>query len=477
MDDGAVFLGGSPLRLFRVSARARGIMERWRTGERVGSGRAPGLLARRMVSAGVFAPLPGGGSPFGPADVTVVIPVRDRPAQLDRLLTRLEGLDCVVVDDASQDAIATRELCLRHDARFVGLTTNVGPGGARNAGLALTETPVVAFVDSDCLPPEGWLEPLLAHFEDPLVAAVAPRIVPAALDESTLVARYEAVRSSLDRGAQAGLVRPGSNVPFVPSAVVVVRTEVVDGHGLFDAQLRGGEDVDLEWRLADAGWDVRYEPESVVAHDGAATVGAFLGRRYVYGTSAGPLALRHGEAMAPVQTSGWSVAVWLLGLLRRPGAAMAAQAASIIVLARRLRGLVRDPVAVAAKIAGGGTARAAVPALAGLARVWSPLLVIALLFRRTRRLAALTLLVPALHDRREESGGLDAARYVGLHVADDVAYGAGVWVGCLTARSAVPLVPRVAWRSRTWSSAGLRADLGQTDAPVSPPISNDERPS
>jgi mycofactocin system glycosyltransferase len=477
MDDGAVLLGGSPLRLFRISERARGIIERWRTGERVGSGRATGLLARRMVAAGAFTPLPGG-SPYGPSDVTVVIPVRDRPAQLDRLLTRLEGLDCVVVDDASHDATATRELCLRHDARFVGLTTNAGPGGARNAGLALTETPVVAFVDSDCLPPGGWLEPLLAHLEDPLVAAVAPRIVPAARDESSLVARYEAVRSSLNRGARPGLVRPGSHVPFVPSAVVVVRTAVVDGHRLFDPRLRGGEDVDLEWRLNDAGWDVRYEPESVVAHDGAATIGTFLGRRYVYGTSAGPLALRHGEAMAPVQTSGWSVAVWLLGLLRRPGSAMAAQAASIIVLARRLRGLVRDPVGVAATIAGGGTARAAVPAVGGIARVWSPLLVVALLFRRTRRLAALALLVPALHDRGEEPGSLDAARYVGLHVADDVAYGAGVWVGCLKARTVVPLVPRVAWRSRTWSSAGLREDLGGADGPeVSPPIPEDRRPS
>ena len=133
------------------------------------------------------------------------------------------------------------------------------------------------------------------------------------------------------------------------------------------------------------------------------------------------------------------------------------------MLAHRLRGLVRDPVVVAAKIAGGGTARAAVPALAGIARVWSPLLVIGLLFRRTRRLAALALLVPALHDHRDEPGSLDAARYVGLHVADDVAYGAGVWVGCLRARTAVPLLPRVAWRSRTWSSTGLREELVPTN--------------
>jgi mycofactocin system glycosyltransferase len=397
--------------------------------------------------------------------VTVVIPVRDRPAQLDRLLSRLEGIRCVVVDDASGDPAATRKACADHGALFVGLTDNVGPGAARNKGLALAETPVVAFVDSDCLPSEGWLQPLLAHFEDPLVGAVAPRIVPAARDGSTVVARYEAVRSSLDRGTQAGLVRRGSSVPFVPSAVFLVRTEVVDGHQLFDPQLRSGEDVDLEWRLADAGWDVRYEPGSLVAHDGAATVGAFLGRRRFYGLSAGPLALRHGDAMAPVQASGWSVAVWVLTVWRRPGLAFAAQATSIIVLAHRLRGLVRDPVAVATKIAGGGTARAAVPALGGVARVWSPLLVGGLLFRRTRRLAALALVLPALRDRAEVPGSLDAARYLGLHIADDVAYGVGVWAGCLRARTVVPLLPRVAWRSQTWSSAGLREGLTATESP------------
>jgi mycofactocin system glycosyltransferase len=402
--------------------------------------------------------------------VTVVVPVRDRPAQLDRLLTRLGGVQCVVVDDASRHASVTRDICARRGARFVGLTANVGPGAARNAGLAVTETPVVAFVDSDCLPPDGWLEPLLFHFEDPLVSAVAPRIVPAAPDGSAVVARYEAVRSSLDRGSQAGAVRFGTRVPFVPSAVFVVRTEVVDGHQLFDPRLRGGEDVDLEWRLSDAGWDVRYEPGSVVAHDGAATIGSFLGRRYSYGTSAGPLARRHGEAMAPVQTSGWSVAVWVLGLLRRPGLAMAAQAASILLLAQRLRGLVRDPVAVATKIAGGGTARAAVPALGGVARVWSPLLVTGLMFRRTRRLAALALLVPALRDRNEQPGRLDPARYVALHVADDVAYGAGVWAGCVKERTAVPLIPRVAWRTRTWSSQSLRDALGRRDGPEDPSV-------
>ncbi len=335
-----MLLGGSPLRLFRISARAREITNRWRTGAAVGSNRSAQLLARRMVSAGAFVPRPVTPT-FGPEDVTVVVPVRDRPVQLDRLLMALGDLACVVVDDASADASATKAVAERHGASFVGLPSNVGPSGARNAGLERVHSALVAFVDSDCVPSEGWLGPLLGHFDDPLVAAVAPRITPAAVRPADALARYQAVRSSLDRGPRQGPVRPGSPIPFVPSAALVVRADVVTGPELFDAGLRGGEDVDLVWRLDEAGWDVRYVPASTVEHDAPSTLGSFLTRRVFYGTTAAPLARRHEGSLAPVHVSGWSLAVWTLVLARRPVLALATLVASIGILAERLAGLVR----------------------------------------------------------------------------------------------------------------------------------------
>jgi mycofactocin system glycosyltransferase len=387
------------------------------------------------------------------------VPVRDRPAQLDRLLTALGDLDCIVVDDASSDARASKEIAERHGARFVGLTTNHGPAGARNAGVALVERPLVAFVDSDCVPLEGWLEPLLGHFDDPVVAAVAPRVVPADAGAAGVLRRYEAVRSSLDRGPDEGPVRPGSPITYVPSAALVVRADVVNGTELFDPTLRGGEDVDLVWRLVDAGWDVRYVPSSTVEHDGPATLGSFLARRAFYGSTAGPLALRHPDAMAPVRVSAWSLAVWVLALARRPLLAWATLAASVTILAGRLQGLVRDPVAVASRIAGGGTVRSALPALSAVARTWSPVLLLGLLSRRTRRAAALTLMVPAVRDWATDRHALDPVRYVALHVVDDAAYGTGVWVSSARSRTLAPLVPRVSWRSRVWSAEALRRGL------------------
>ena len=120
----------------------------------------------------------------------------------------------------------------------------------------------------------------------------------------------------------------------------------------------------------------------------------------------------------------------------------------------------RDPVLVATRIAGGGTARSALPSLGGLARAWAPALVLGLAFRRTRKASALALVLPALGEWVADRKALDPLRFTALHVADDAAYGLGVWVGCARERTAAPLVPRISWRSRVWSSRTLQADLG-----------------
>jgi mycofactocin system glycosyltransferase len=458
LDDGSVLMGGSPFRLLRLSPRARVVVGQWAAGARVGQRRGRQLLARRLVSSGTFNPQPSEAS-HGPGDVTVVIPVRNRADQLQRLLSLLDGLSCVVVDDASSDPARTEAIALSFDARFIGLTANAGPSGARNAGLDIVSTPLVAFVDSDCEPTADWLSPLLGHFDDPMVAAVAPRIVPAPVSPPTWLSRYEAVRSSLDRGEREGLVRPHTAIPYVPSATIVVRRRVA-GTSLFDPTLRGGEDVDVVWRLVAAGWDVRYVPTSTVAHAGPDTTRSWVTRRAFYGTTAGPLSRRHPDALAPLRTSAWSAATWGLLASRRPVLAAGTLAAPILMLAHRLRGLVDEPLTVASRIAGGGTARSALPALSGLTRAWSPALALGLLFGRTRRAAALALIAPALNDLVSAPGDLDPVRYTALHVADDLAYGAGVWRGCVHARTLRPLIPHIVLRARGWSPSSLRTQLG-----------------
>ena len=79
---------------------------------------------------------------------------------------------------------------------------------------------------------------------------------------------------------------------------------------------------------------------------------------------------------------------------------------------------------------------------------------------------------PPLNDWAADTEALDPIRFTALHVVDDVAYGAGVWAGCARERVLEPLLPRVVWRSRTWSAITLRQSLGPgpTEKPTRHPL-------
>ena len=128
--------------------------------------------------------------------------------------------------------------------------------------------------------------------------------------------RYERRRSSLDLGPRPAPVTARSRVAYVPSAALVVRREAF-GDG-FREDMPVAEDVDLVWRIAAAGWRLRYEPEARVAHEHRAAVRAWLGRKAFYGTGAAPLARQHPRRVPPVALAPWTAAaVTLLGVQRR----------------------------------------------------------------------------------------------------------------------------------------------------------------
>ena len=214
----------------------------------------------------------------------------------------------IVVDDGSCDPAAIARVASGAGARVLRREVNGGPRAARNTGLAAADTPLVAFLDSDCVPAPGWLDALLPHFADPAVGAVAPRIVP---DEPgrTWLARYEGASSTLDMGARASIVRPGSRVPYVPGAALVVRRAAARTG--FAETMRVGEDVDFVWRLAASGWRVRYEPAAAMRHRHRVRLPEWFARRRDYGTSAAILEQCHPGTVRPLYISAWTALAWL----------------------------------------------------------------------------------------------------------------------------------------------------------------------
>ena len=439
-----LWFGGTPARVLRLSASGQ---TAW-AGLTDGPVNSPatGTLARRFTDAGLAHPVP---PPSNPPDVTIVIPVHDRAEALARCLGALDGQHpVIVVDDASAEPEKIAAVTAEHGAKLVRRSTNGGPAAARNTGLEHVTTEFAAFLDSDCVPSPEWTDQLAAHFADPLVAAVAPRIRSLAPD--TRAGRYTRAAGSLDLGDAQARVAPGTRVSYVPTAALVVRRAALEsvarGGAVFDPAMRVGEDVDLVWRLDAAGWRVRYVPSVEIGHEEPTTWRGLLSRRFRYGTSAAPLTQRHPDAMAPLVLHPWPT-LTVAGLLaQRPLLAAAGFAGAVLSMRKTLRE--GDIPADGVTRAMGGAVHQTWLGIGRYSTQFAaPALAVLLAAGGRRRLAAASLLLgPPVAGWLARRPDLGVVRYSVAAIADDVAYGAGVWAGCLTHRTTAPLRPRVAWR-------------------------------
>ncbi|MGH1488215.1 MAG: mycofactocin biosynthesis glycosyltransferase MftF [Acidimicrobiales bacterium] len=451
---GRILIGGAPLTITRLSDAGGALVSGWFAGAPISDNPKHQALARRLLRAGMAHTTPSHHS-VDPGRLSVIIPVKDDQAGLDATLEALLGHEVhagaeaeadlalsslVVVDDGSAPLAQIADhgpgvSVLRHERAL-------GPGQARQAGLRLiksepTGSDLVAFIDAGVLVTASDLLQLAAAFDDPAVVAAAPRVASIAADN--LVARFDLNRSPLDLGPGQSLVGPGRHVPYVPSACLVVRADRLEEAGGFDPALRYGEDVDLVWRLAALG-DVVYLPSVVVQHPARPTLASMARQRRSYGSAAAPLAVRHGEAVAPVKISPWSALVFLLAIAGRPVVALATAAGTALALRPKIEPL-PDLTAEAFLLTARGHWYGGLSVLTATVRAWSPIVALGWLIMPSQR-RRLATVVAAAFARRLLDGPkapADAVRDVALGAVDDLAYCTGVWEGVVKQRSRTAL--------------------------------------
>ncbi len=273
------------------------------------------------------------------APVTVVIVSWNTRDLLARCLESFapevaEGrVELWVVDNASSDG--SPELAAERFpwAKLIASPENLGFGRAVNLAAERTSSEWLATANADIAVRPGAIETLLATgARDPGAGAIAPRLV--LPDGSTqhsvfgfptipfsFVLATGAYRFSATLGDR--LAFPGCwnkersrRVPWAVAAFLLVRRRAWDHVGGFDErQWMYAEDLDLGWRLREAGWATRYEPRAVVDHESAASTTQLFGpevaphwQRSTYGF----LARRRGVTYA------WAVALLnLAGALLR----------------------------------------------------------------------------------------------------------------------------------------------------------------
>ena len=196
------------------------------------------------------------------------------------LLACLETLrgtnaELVVLDNASEDGSVAAVRDRFPDVRVIAQEFRAGFGANHNTVIRATEGRYVYVLNEDTTA-DDWAFPRIVAYLDahPRVAALGPRLVypdgrlqdsawrfptPLVSTLGLLTVGKLGVKQSRGETAHA--------VDWVMGAALVLRRRALDEVGLFDEDFfLYSEEVDLQFRLRRAGWEVHYLPDVTVVH-------------------------------------------------------------------------------------------------------------------------------------------------------------------------------------------------------------------
>ncbi len=226
---------------------------------------------------------------------TVVVPCRGHAEELPSCLQSLSLQTrrpeaVVVVDSGSDEAVlaATRRFA---DVRVVRAERPLLAGAARNLGAGQARTPLLAFIDADCVADPGWLDAAAAAIRDGAALVGGP-----VLDLSPW--HPIAAVDNLLQFVDSSPYRPAGSASHLPSCSLALRRADFDALGRFREDVPAGEDVELVAHAVGAwGARVRFAPAMRVRHAGRRSLPALWRHQQTFGFIRGRL----GHMLSPRQ--------------------------------------------------------------------------------------------------------------------------------------------------------------------------------
>jgi GT2 family glycosyltransferase len=224
--------------------------------------------------------------------VSVVVCTYNGGRTLEQCLRSLLALDypdyeVIVIDDGSTD---NTPAILSH---FPGVRAirqpNRGLSVARNVGFRAATGSVIAYTDSDCFADPDWLTHLVHQLQRSGAAAVGgPNLTPEDGRRAACVAASPGQPTHVLENEQTAEHVPGCNMAFRREALVAING--------FDPQYRkAGDDVDVCWRLQQAGYWITFAPGAFVWHHRRQGPRAYLKQQAGYGEAEALLRFKHPD--------------------------------------------------------------------------------------------------------------------------------------------------------------------------------------
>jgi len=244
-----------------------------------------------------YYPLP------SPPRVSVVVASYNGAKTLKACLESLRHLnypdyEVLLVDDGSTDAtpqIMESFTFVRHvPQRHQGLSV------ARNTGIAESTGELVAFLDADCRADPDWLHYLVSDLTASGDAGIGgPNYLPP--DDSPVAAAV-----LVSPGGPAPVMLTDRKAEHIPGCNMFFRKSALVEVNCFDPVFqRAGDDVDICWRLQQAGHRIGFSPSALVWHYRRSTVGAYLRQQKGYGEAESILERKHPDYFNPFGGGLW----------------------------------------------------------------------------------------------------------------------------------------------------------------------------
>jgi GT2 family glycosyltransferase len=247
-------------------------------------------------------------------EVSVIVPTYNRLPRLQRMLDALadqtyprECYEVVVISDGSTDG--TDEYLRSAPPMGVVFDSqeNAGPAAARNRGIELARGELLLFIDDDVVATPDLIKQHVAshHNDKGDLVVIGPMATPPGIpltpwiewEQVMLYRQYDAMLE--------GEYRPTPR-QFYTGNASVARAAVLAVGG-FDTRFRRAEDIELAYRLEDAGLQFEFNPDAIGYHHADRSFESWLKNAHDYGVNDVVFARDQGrESVGIIVTEGFA---------------------------------------------------------------------------------------------------------------------------------------------------------------------------
>ena len=217
--------------------------------------------------------------------VSVIVPVYNAEKIILRLLKALEKqsfaepFEVIICDDGSKDNTlkVVKEFAKKSKLKIRTFANpHRGPAWQRNFGARKAKGEIIVFTDSDCVPGKNWLREMIKPILNR--EAVGVQGTYKTLNKESLIARFEGYE--IEKRHER--MKKQKSIDFIGTFSAAYLKDVFLKFNGFDTKFKiaSGEDPELSYRIAKAGYRLVFNPKAWVYHEHPSSFKKYLKQKF-----------------------------------------------------------------------------------------------------------------------------------------------------------------------------------------------------